>query len=99
MAFQDAIALVKAQTSESGVRIENCLLDAIRLEHQRDIDTNPEYGIEQLATIAWTSIPTSKSNPFPGLLTIYSLRNILAHWSIEQEEDCVNKPLAVSLHR
>ncbi len=95
VAFQDEIALIKAQTNEFEVRIKNCLLDAIRLEHQRDIDTDPEYGIEQLATIAWTSISTSKSNPFPGLLTIYSLRNILAHWSIEQEEDCVNQPLAV----
>ena len=95
VAFQDQIAEVKAQTSEAGVRVKNCVQDAIRLQHQRDIDTDPEYGIEQLATIAWTSISTSKSNPFPGLLTIYSLRNILAHWSIEQEEDSGNQPIPV----
>lgn len=95
VAFQDEIAEIKAQTSEAGVRVKNCVQDAIRLEHQRDINTDPEYGIEQLSTIAWTSISTSKSNPFPGLLTIYSLRNILAHWSMEQEEDSGNHPIAV----
>ena len=72
VAFQDKIALIKAQTSEAIVRVKNCVQDAIRLEHQRDMDTDPEYGIEQLATIAWISISTSKSNPFAGLLTIYS---------------------------
>lgn len=95
VAFRDAIAEVKAQTSEAAVRVKNCVQDAIRLENQRDIDTDPEYGIEQLATIAWTSISTSKSNPFPGLLTIYSLRNMLAHWSIEQEEDSSKQPIPV----
>lgn len=95
VAFQDVIAQIKAQTSEAAVRIKNCVQDAVRLEHQRDIDTDPEYGIEQLATIAWTSISTSKSNPFPGLLTIYSLRNMLAQWSIEQEEDSGKQPIPV----
>lgn len=95
VAFQDAIAEVKAQKSEDAVRIKNCVQDAVRLEVQRDIDTDPEYGIEQLATIAWTSISTSKSNPFPGLLTLHSLRNLLARWSIEKDEDSGEQPIPV----
>ncbi|MBD2307727.1 DUF2254 domain-containing protein [Chroococcidiopsis sp. FACHB-1243] len=95
VAFQDAIALFQAQTDKDAARVKHCVQDAIRLEVQRDIDTDPEYGIEQLATIAWTSISTSKSNPYPGLLTIHSLRNILAQWSIEQDEDSDEQPIPV----
>lgn len=93
--FQDVIAQVKAQTSQDAVRVKHCVQGAVRLEVQRDIDTDPEYGIEQLATIAWTSISTSKSNPYPGLLTIHSLRNILAQWSIKQDEDSDEQPVPV----
>lgn len=95
VAFQDAIAEVKAPTSQAALRVKNCIQDAVRLEVQRDIDTDPVYGIEQLATIAWTSISTSKSNPFPGLLTIHSLRNLLARWSIEQDKDSDEQPVPV----
>lgn len=86
VAFQDAIAEVKAPTSKVALRFKNCVQNTVRLEVQRDIDTDPEYGIEQLVTIAWTSISTAKSNPFPGLLTLYSLRNLLAWWSSEEDE-------------
>lgn len=95
VAFQDIIAQVKAQTDKAAARIKHCVQDAIHIEVQRDIDTDPEYGIEQLATIAWTSISTSKSDPYPGLLTIHSLRNILARWSIEQDEDSDEQPVPV----
>lgn len=95
VAFQDAIAQVKAQTDKDAARVKHCVQDAVRLEVQRDIDTDPEYGIEQLATIAWTSISTSKSNPYPGLLTIHSLRNMLARWSVEQDENSDKQPIPV----
>lgn len=48
---------------------------------------DPSYGIEHLTTIGWTSISTAKSNPFPGLLVIQSLRALLARWSAEQADD------------
>ncbi len=95
VAFQDAIAQIKAQTNEDAARLKNCIRGAVHLAIQRDIDTDPEYGIIQLATIAWTSISTAKSNPYPGLLTIRSLRNILAQWSIEQDEDSDEQPIPV----
>jgi hypothetical protein len=44
------------------------------------VDTDPAYGIQQLETIAWTCISTSKQNPAPGLLTIQRLRDLLARW-------------------
>jgi len=91
VAFQDAIAQIKAQESAVAQKVKNCVQDASHLEHQRDIGTDPEYGIEQLATIAWTSISSSKLNPFPGLLVLYSFRNMLAHWSMEKDEHSRNQ--------
>ena len=53
---------------------------AVDIEEQRDIDADPAFGIEQIVTIGWTTISTAKSNPDPGLLTIWSLRDLMAHW-------------------
>ncbi|MGH6609027.1 MAG: DUF2254 family protein, partial [Burkholderiaceae bacterium] len=59
---------------------------AIHLEQQRDLDTDPGYGIDQLAIIGWTSVSTAKSNPAPGILVLHNLRDLLARWSVEQLE-------------
>lgn len=95
LAFQDAFADVKAGTMEEAKEIAETVRDAIQIERQRDVDVDPAYGIEQLATIAWTSISTSKSNPAPGLLTIRSLRDLLAHWCIEELEDSDKETLPI----
>jgi len=89
LSFADELALVKAGTEADTERIGTEVLQAVRLYRQRDIDFDAAYGIEQLETIAWTSISTSKSNPAPGLLTIRSLRAILARWSADEPK---NKP-------
>jgi hypothetical protein len=54
--------------------------EAIMLEAQRDLDSDAVFGIEQLMTIGWTSISTAKSNPDPGLLSIWNLRDLAARW-------------------
>ncbi|MGQ0561279.1 MAG: hypothetical protein ACT443_05330, partial [Gemmatimonadota bacterium] len=59
----------------------------------RDVATDPAYGIEQLETIAWTSISSSKSNPAPGLLIIRTLRDALARWSVESHDAPADPPL------
>lgn len=61
-------------------RFDEQLLRTARLEHKRDLGSDPGFGIEQLATIAWTTISTSKQNPQPGRLTCRALRDLLAHW-------------------
>ena len=80
VAFGDEVAEIR---SDGGV-VEKSLADAVRravmFESQRDLDADPAFGIEQLITIAWTSISTAKSDPEPGLLTIWSLRDLLARW-------------------
>jgi len=86
VAFQDVIADIKARTDAEAVQVGSVVQRAVHLERQRDITVDPAYGIEQLETIAWTSISTAKSNPAPGLRTPHGLRDVLARWSAQEEE-------------
>jgi uncharacterized membrane protein len=96
LAFQDVIAAVKAQTLAEAVDVGKVVQGAVYLERQRDIDRDPAYGIAQIETIAWTSISSSKSDPAPGLLTLHSLRDILARWAVDAQEDAADpEPVAV----
>jgi hypothetical protein len=87
VAFEDVIAEIKAGSIEEAAKLEKSVQDAVHCESQRDIVADPAYGIEQMEMIAWTSISTAKSNPAPGLLIIRSLRDVMAHWSVEKDED------------
>jgi len=91
VAFQDVIAEVRSQTLEEATRIGQCVQDGVRLERRRDITVDAAYGIEQLETIAWTSISTSKSNPSSGRLSIFSLRDVMSRWSIESNKTTDNE--------
>ena len=65
---------------------------AVHLEKQRDLRTDPAFGIDQLQMIAWTSISTSKSSPGPGLVTINSLRDVLARWAAKEDTEKAAEP-------
>ena len=80
VAFGDSIAEIRMSRQRDVSAFEPAIRNAVALEEQRNLDTDPTFGIEQLVTIGWTSISTAKSNPDPGLLTIYSLRDLLARW-------------------
>jgi uncharacterized membrane protein len=100
VAFRDVLAEVRAESHGDTRELANAVRDAISLGRQRDLTLDPSYGIEQLETIAWTSISSSKSNPAPGLLIIRSLRDLLARWSIEPPSDIVRngQPSPVVYH-
>lgn len=87
VAFQDTIATITARPGTDATPLSDAVRAAIHLERQRDLDTDPAYGVEQLATIGWTSISSAKSNPAPGILTIRYLRDIMARWSAHESED------------
>lgn len=86
VAYGDAIASVTGAVDDREA-VEDAVHGAVRLERQRNLAFDPAYGVEQLATIAWTSISTSKSDPAPGLLVIHSLRDVLARWAAEGVEE------------
>jgi hypothetical protein len=81
VAFEDVMAEVRAADPDDVTELALAVRQAIRIELQRDLDTDPAYGIDQLAIIAWTSVSTAKSDPAPGLLVIRALRDLLARWS------------------
>ncbi|GGD91585.1 hypothetical protein GCM10011515_09080 [Tsuneonella deserti] len=71
-------------------RAAELLLQALKFDHQRDLDSDAGYGIEQLTTIGWTSTSTAKSNPQPGMLACWNLRDLIGIWY---------GPLAVGVER
>lgn len=59
---------------------------AIEIARMRELARDPAYGIEQLASIGWSTISTSKQNPAAGRLAILALRDLLARWSRGDDE-------------
>ncbi len=85
VAYEDVVAIVKAQTEEIAARVGESVLQALTLERQRDLFFDAAYGLEQFEMVAWTSISTSKSNPEPGLLVIRNLRDVMSRWMAVEE--------------
>lgn len=80
--FGQRLAEVRAHDAADAQALAAVLEDAVRREAQRDLALDPLDGIEELETIGWTSISTAQSDPDAGVLTIYSLRDILARWAV-----------------
>jgi uncharacterized membrane protein len=96
VSFRDTLARISAVEPKDAEAVSGAVLKAIRLEAVRDLDGDPAYGIQQLVTIAWTSVSTSKQNPDPGLLVTHSLRDLLARWSVATEEAAADvEPLPI----
>ena len=85
VAFEDEIAQIRTERGEDAERIAESVERATQIDRERNLDSDPAYGIEQLVTIAWRSISTSQQNPSPGVATINNLRDLLARWSTEDE--------------
>lgn len=59
----DPHALLGPQDRE---RIAGAAVRALTFDDERDLRRDASYGLYQLATIAWSSTSTAKSNPHPG---------------------------------
>ncbi|HVF64748.1 MAG TPA: DUF2254 family protein [Casimicrobiaceae bacterium] len=82
VAFGQLIGEIKAQSASDAKLFDGVLEEAVWRETKRDIALDPLDGLEELETIGWTSISTAQSDPDAGILTIYSLRDILARWAL-----------------
>ncbi|HEX5973401.1 MAG TPA: DUF2254 family protein [Gemmatimonadaceae bacterium] len=95
--YHEALAEVRATSREDAERVAVATRSALRLERQRDFRHDAAYGIDQLATIAWVSISTAKSNPAPALAALRNLRDLAARWSEPQHTpDASAPPLPVA---
>ena len=93
--FGQVLADVKAHARDDANLVAKVLEEAVHRERKRDIASDPLDGIEELETIGWTSISTAQSDPDAGILTIYSLRDILARWSSVPQETAHGNPAPV----
>jgi uncharacterized membrane protein len=86
-AYGDPLAHV---TGSAGVDLDElaaAVERAVRLERERDLDWDAAFGLEQIETIAWTTISTSKQDPNPGLEAVRNLRDLLARWAVADPEE------------
>jgi len=81
LCYGEVLAKVHAMSRDDADRVAAATRSALRLERQRDFRHDAAYGIDQLATIAWVSISTAKSNPAPALAALRNLRDLSARWS------------------
>lgn len=81
LCYHDVLAEIRASSREDAERIADATRSGLRVERQRDFRHDAAYGIDQLATIAWVSISTAKSNPAPALAALRNLRDLSARWS------------------
>lgn len=76
----EEILELRGGADDPGTYAAELLLQAVELADQRDLDTDAGYGIEQIATIGWTSTSTAKSNPQAGMLACWNLRDLVGKW-------------------
>jgi uncharacterized membrane protein len=72
--------------ADARASIVDATVAALDYDDGRDLRHDAAYGLHQLATIAWTSVSTSKSNPSPGISVIQALRDVIAQWSVGETE-------------
>lgn len=91
-AWHDPIAWVRGAGDDA---LAEAVRATVRQGRERDITTDPAWGIAQLETIAWRSISTSQQNPSPGLATIRNMRDLLARWAEGDADQPDGAPLPV----
>lgn len=98
MVYADPIAEVRAADAATSEVLAEAVHRAVRVERERDLDRDPAFGVEQIETIAWSAISTSKQDPAPGREAVRNLRDLLARWVAaedEEDEQDAAPPLAV----
>jgi uncharacterized membrane protein len=97
-AFGDQVAEVTASPAGDPDALAAAVERAVAIQRERDLERDPSFGLEQIETIAWTTISTSKQDPNPGLEAVRNLRDLLARWAVadpEQTGESEPEPLAI----
>jgi uncharacterized membrane protein len=86
-AFGDPLAEVTGAVGDDLDGLAEAVSRAVTLQRERDLERDPSFGLEQMETIAWTTISTSKQDPNPGLEAVRNLRDLLARWAVADPEE------------
>ncbi|TPG41387.1 DUF2254 domain-containing protein [Sphingomonas koreensis] len=68
--------------------IGDAINGAYRLGANPDISKSPALGVEQLATIGWTSASSARSNPHPAIAVCRALHDVIFEWSDGDRPSC-----------
>ncbi len=86
VAVHDIFAEIKCNSEKDCEKICDAVVQATDIQKQRKSVNDPGDTIEQLEIIAWTSVSTAKSDPYPGLLAVRTIRNLISVWEDEKNE-------------
>ena len=86
-AYGDPLAEITGEDRDDFDALAAAVARAIKLERERNLERDPAFGLEQIETIAWTTISTSKQDPNPGLEAVRNLRDLLARWAVADPEE------------
>lgn len=86
-AYADPIAEISSLAAENTRALADAVVQAVRLERERNLDQDAAFAVEQIETIAWTAISTSKQDPAPGREAVRNLRDLLARWVEASDQD------------
>lgn len=95
VAWNDLLAEVRGGPPGSRETLSACLGTAIVIERQREIASDPGYGVRQLERIGWTTVSSAKSSPGTAAHSIRALRNFLMRWADERAPDASTEVLPV----
>ena len=84
VATGDELAVVRAYSERDARAIGSMIEPAIERRRDRDLFSDPLNGIEEMETIAWTTISSAQSDPDPARTVICGLRDLLACWTVEE---------------
>ena len=86
LAQGDGLAVIKASSTERADRIAPYVKGALVIKSDRDLSSDPAWGIIELESVAWTTVSSAKSTPEPPRLVINALRDIFARWADEKRD-------------
>ena len=92
-AYGDVLAEVRAYSREDATAVRRALEKALVLSRDRNLAADPLDGVEEMHTIAWTTISSAQSDPDPALIAIRALRDLLSRWAGETAEQNGNLPV------
>lgn len=96
VAMGDVLATVRAHSDVAS--LGDVLERAIERSRDRDLRTDALNGIEEMETIAWTTISTAQSDPDPARIVICGLRDLLARWASAEAAGPAGNPAPVVYH-
>lgn len=71
----------EALAPEAVKALEEAIHDCIHIGEEPRLESNPQVGLGQLATIAWNNTSTAVSNPHPPILICRAVRELAWKWS------------------